>query len=70
MGACGTQTAALASAGNTSALDVPTTASEEYNAVHQYENASEEQKKWMDKNADYILSKIKTLEKKYAYFKF
>ncbi|WP_445957190.1 hypothetical protein [Yeosuana sp.] len=37
---------------------------------NQYENASEEQKKWMDKNADYILSKIKTLEKKYAYFKF
>ena len=31
MGGCGTQTASLASAGNTSGLDVPTTASEEYN---------------------------------------
>jgi hypothetical protein len=33
---------------------------------NQYVNASEEQKKWMDKNSDYILNKIKTLEKKYS----
>ena len=32
---------------------------------NQYLKASEEQKKWMDKNSDYILNKIKTLEKKY-----
>lgn len=31
----------------------------------QYFNASEEQKEWMDKNSDYILNKIRTLEKKY-----
>ena len=32
---------------------------------NQYLNGSKEQKKWMDKNSDYILNKIKTLEKKY-----
>ncbi|MCF8272397.1 MAG: hypothetical protein K9I95_01045 [Flavobacteriaceae bacterium] len=35
---------------------------------NQYLNASEEQKKWMNKNSDYILNKIKTLEKKYTYY--
>jgi tRNA A37 threonylcarbamoyladenosine dehydratase len=34
---------------------------------NQYLKASEEQRKWMDKNSDYILNKIKTLEKKYSY---
>ena len=33
--------------------------------LNQYLNDDEEQKKWMDKNSDYILNKIKTLEKKY-----
>jgi len=37
---------------------------------NQYLNASEEQRKWMDKNSDYILNKIKTLEKKYTHFEF
>lgn len=32
---------------------------------NQYLKASEDQKEWMDKNADYILNKIRTLEKKY-----
>lgn len=32
---------------------------------NQYLNADDEQKKWMDKNSDYILNKIKTLESKY-----
>ncbi|NCO62987.1 MAG: hypothetical protein GW839_04555 [Flavobacteriales bacterium] len=32
---------------------------------NQYIKASDEQKKWMDKNSDYILNKIRTLEKKY-----
>ncbi len=32
---------------------------------NQYFNASEDQKAWMDKNSDYILNKITTLEKKY-----
>lgn len=31
----------------------------------QYLKASEEQKEWMDKKSDYILNKIRTLEKKY-----
>ncbi|GGK25710.1 hypothetical protein GCM10007962_19970 [Yeosuana aromativorans] len=31
----------------------------------QYLKASDEQKEWMDKNSDYILNKIRTLEKKY-----
>lgn len=31
----------------------------------QYLKAGEAQKEWMDKNADYILNKIRTLEKKY-----
>lgn len=31
----------------------------------QYLKASKPQKEWMDKNCDYILNKIKTLEKKY-----
>jgi hypothetical protein len=32
--------------------------------LNQYLNADEEQKKWMDKNSDYILNKIRTLEGK------
>ncbi len=32
---------------------------------NQYLNADSEQKKWMDKKSDYLLSKIKTLESKY-----
>lgn len=35
--------------------------------TNQYLKASKEQKKWMDKNCDYILNKIKTLEKKHIY---
>lgn len=31
----------------------------------QYLKASDDQKAWMDKNSDYILNKIRTLEKKY-----
>ena len=31
----------------------------------QYLNAGEDQKEWMDKNSDYILNKINTLEKRY-----
>lgn len=38
--------------------------------TNQYLIADEEQRKWMDKNADYILNKIKTLEKKYNHFEF
>ena len=33
--------------------------------LNQYLNADDEQKKWMDKNSDYILNKIRTLEGKY-----
>lgn len=37
---------------------------------NQYLIAGEEQRKWMDKKADYILNKIETLEKKYNHFQF
>ena len=32
---------------------------------NQYLKASEDEKEWMDRNSDYLLNKIRTLEKKY-----